>query len=94
MDSSTRLRRHLGESACLTGLRSKTGPRLQLIDFTKTRRGDEITLIEVGEHGVTVEYEASGHKDIIPFSDIKIKDRFTTGRRRLSKTHRPSSRRA
>ena len=71
----SRLRRHLGESARLIDVHSKSDRHLHLLDFTKTRRGEEITLIEVGGHGITVEFAASGHKTIFAFNEIQIRDR-------------------
>lgn len=84
MEYTSRLRRHLGESAYLVDVHSKTERCAHLVDFTKTRRGEEITLIEVGEHGITVEYAASGHKHIFTFDEIQVKER-ASGNVRTSK---------
>lgn len=84
MEHTSPLRQHLGESANLIDIHSKAGRGVHLVDFTKTRRGEEITLIEVGEHGITVEYVASGHKQVFAFDEIQIEER-TPGKRR---THR------
>jgi len=84
VEITSRLRHHLGESAYLVELHPKTDRRAHLIDFTKTRGGEEITLIEVGEHGITVEYAASGHKHIFTFDEIQVKER-TLGRMRPSR---------
>lgn len=84
MDHTSTLRQHLGESAFLVDVHSKTGRGAHLVDFTKTRRGEEITLIEVGAHGITVEYVASGHKQVFAFDEIQIEER-TPGKMR---THR------
>ena len=75
MENMSRLRRHLGESARLVDIDSKTDRRLHLLDFTKSCRGEEITFIEVGGHGITVEYAASGHKSIFALNEIQIQDR-------------------
>ncbi len=85
MEFTSRLRRHLGESAVLVELHPKTDRRAHLVDFTKTRQGEEITLIEVGEHGITVEYAVSGHKHIFIFDEIQVKERIS-GRMRLSRS--------
>ena len=84
MELTSRLRRHLGESAYLVDVHLKTDRRAHLVDFTKTRRGEEITLIEVGEHGITVEYVASGHKHIFTFDEIQVEER-TSGKMRTSR---------
>jgi hypothetical protein len=84
VEFTSRLRRHLGESAYLVDLHPKTDRRAHLIDFTKKRRGEEITLIEVGAHGITVEYVASGHKHILTFDEIQMKERMS-GRMRPSR---------
>jgi len=75
VEFTSQLRRHLGESAHLVTLRTRTDQRTHLLDFTKDRPGEEITVIEVGEHGVTVEYAASGHKHIFAFDEIAVKER-------------------
>ena len=87
MEPLSRLRHHLGESAYLVDVVSKRGHPRRLLDFTKTRRGEEIILIEVGGHGITVEYAASGHKSILAFEEIQINDR-TYGRARASRKSR------
>ena len=81
MDYSVKLRPFLGSSANL--VKAKTGKRSQprVIDFTKSRGGEEITLIEVGEHGITVEYVRSGHKQLFTFSEIQFEEK------KKSKTH-------
>ena len=85
MEFTSRLRRHLGESASLVEIHPKTDRSAHLVDFTKTRRGEEITLIEVGEHGITVEYAASGHKHIFTFDEIQVKE-HNSGRMRPSRS--------
>jgi hypothetical protein len=84
MEHTSTLRQHLGESAHLVDIHSKTDRCAHLVDFTKTRPGEEITLIEVGEHGIIVEYVASGHKEVFAFDEIQIEER-TPGNMR---THR------
>ncbi|MGA9405938.1 MAG: hypothetical protein WBW71_02275 [Bacteroidota bacterium] len=72
MEYTSRLRSHLGESAYLIDVHPG-----YLVDFTKTRRGEEITLIEVGGHGITVEFVASGEKHIFTFDQIQVKERMS-----------------
>ena len=86
MENMSRLRRHIGESARLIDVDSKAHRTLHLLDFTGSRGGDEITLIEVGGHGVTVEYAASGHKSIFAFNDIQIQDRASGKKRTAGKS--------
>lgn len=75
MDTRSRLRPYLGASANLVDTRTKDKNRPRLIDITKTRRGEEITIIEVGEHGITVEFVKSGHKQTFTFSEIRFEGR-------------------
>lgn len=84
MEFTSRLRRHLGDSAYLIDLQPKARHVGYVVDFTKTRRGEEITLIEVGEHGITVEYVASGGKHIFTFDEIQVKE-GTPGKTRTFK---------
>ena len=87
MDNTSRLRRHLGESASLISLHSKTPLPLYEIDFTQKHRGEEVTLLEVGGHGITVEYVASGHKDILPLRELRVRERgLEPGRGRTAGT--------
>ncbi|HTX17646.1 MAG TPA: hypothetical protein VMG34_03210 [Bacteroidota bacterium] len=81
MDSTSRLRRHLGESASLVSLHPGISPASYEIDFTRHHRGEEVTLLEVGGHGITVEYVASGHKDILPLRAIRVRERGPGSRR-------------
>ncbi|MGA7161220.1 MAG: hypothetical protein WBZ48_09460 [Bacteroidota bacterium] len=74
MEFASRLRRHLGDSAYLIDLQPKARHLGYLVDFTRMGRGKEITLIEVGEHGITVEFVASGGKHIFTFDEIQVKE--------------------
>jgi hypothetical protein len=76
VEITSRLRLHLGESAHLVNLHSRSDRGTHLLDFTRDRPGEEITVIEVGEHGITVEYAASGHKHIFAFNEIQVKERM------------------
>ena len=93
MEFTSQLRQHLGESACLVDVHRRADRRGHLIDFTKTRRGKEVTLIEVGEHGITVEFVASGQKHINPFDEIQVKER-TSGKTQTSKKSYRTSRKS
>jgi hypothetical protein len=50
-------------------------------------------LIEVGEHGITVEFVASGHKHIYTFDEIQVKER-TSGKTQTSKKNCRTSRKS
>lgn len=84
MEFTSQLRQHLGESACLVDVHRRADRLKHLIDFTKAHRGEEVTLIEVGEHGITVEFAASGQKHIYTFDEIQVKER-TSGKRETSR---------
>ena len=81
MDYSVKLRPFLGSSANLVEKKKGTKNRPRVIDFTKSRGGEEITLIEVGEHGITVEYVRSGHKQLFTFNEIQFEEK------KRSRTH-------
>ncbi len=90
MEIASRLRRHIGESAFLVDAGAKADSGEHLLDFTKSRRGKEITLIEVGEHGITVEFVASGQKHIYPFDELRVKEQMFAKPPASTKGRRPS----
>ena len=74
MENTTRLRQYLGESGNLVTARAAHGRKRYLLDFTKSKRGEEITLIEVGEHGITIEFVHSGHKSMLTFNEVDFRE--------------------
>jgi hypothetical protein len=50
-------------------------------------------LIEVGEHGITVEFVASGQKHIYTFDEIQVKER-TSGKTQTSRKSYRTSRKS
>ncbi|MDD8018806.1 MAG: hypothetical protein PHP42_10575 [Bacteroidota bacterium] len=74
MDYAKHLRRHFGESSILVDVPTRKKCTSHLLDFTRTMRGDEVTVIEIGKHGITVEYSKTGQKKIFPFKEIQIKE--------------------
>lgn len=74
MDYAKKLRQHSGESSILVDVPTRKKHPSHILDFSKTLRGEEVTLIEVGKRGVTVEYVKSGQKKIFPFTEIQIKE--------------------
>ena len=74
MDYASQLRRHTGETSILVEQSTHTRHPVHILDFSKTMRGEEVTLVEVGEQSVIVEYLASGHWEVFPFAEIQINE--------------------
>ncbi len=74
MDYAKKLRQHFGESSILVDVPSRKRHVSHILDFSKTLHGEEVTLIEIGKHRVTVEYVRSGQKKIFPIKEIQVKE--------------------